>query len=419
MFKGPVISKGDGTLGAKAANTDNVFGLVMGGVTVAVLYPTLGVSVKLLQPKDADAYGLTAAYDTANKVLVRYHINEFFRINPNGTLWVMLVAQTITMANMVNVANNYLFKLINDSGKTIRGAGVVRNPATGYTPTLSGGFDNDVLIAVPLAQALTDQFALQNVYIDQIIIEGRQINGAIASISNLRNLASPNVSVVGAQDKDVAALDALFANTAAVGTLLGSIGVRRTEEDWGSLNSENNPSLGKATMPINDLGLGFFKNTALSSGVLVSTLTPNEVALLRTNAIIFADNYPDSTDIFFSGSHACTVLTSDYAFGVNTRVWNKGARIATKKIIPKFNSKVETDDAGNIATTTASEWQADINNSADGLGSMVTGRNCLKSAVYINPAQNIYSTSTLDVSMTIKPYGYARDITGKLSFSKT
>src|SRR3990172_7937964 len=99
MFTGPTIIKGDGALGAKGASDDNIHGLVMAGLTT-VSYPVLGVSKKLIQASDADAHGFNAAYDAANKILVRYHIDEFFRLNPSGVLWVMVVAQTTTLAQM-------------------------------------------------------------------------------------------------------------------------------------------------------------------------------------------------------------------------------------------------------------------------------------------------------------------------------
>lgn len=172
-------------------------------------------------------------------------------------------------------------------------------------------------------------------------------------------------------------------------------------------------------MPVQDAGNGLFVRPALSSGALCSTLTANQVALLKTNAYLFVDNYPDSSDMFWSGSHACTSLTSDFAYGVNTRVWNRAARIATKKIIPKYNSKVATEEGtGYIATATAKEWEQDINSTSTGLGSMVAEGTSLKSEVYINPAQDIYGTSSLEVKMTVRPWGYARDITGTLGFSK-
>lgn len=417
MYRGPVIEKLDGALGAQASNDDNIQGFCFGGVTTAG-YPTLGTVVKLIQASDADTLGFTAASDIANKVLIRYHIDEFFRRNPNGVLWINVVAQGTTMAQMCDVANNHVKKIVTESLKTVKEIGVVLNPAAGYTPTLTNGLDGDVLTAVTKAQQLIDSFADQNCFINTILLEGRQVNGTLSAIKDLRTLASPNVQITILQDPDVAALDALFAKTAAVGTILGDISIRRVEEDLGALQIENNPNKAVSDYPINNVAAGLFLKVGISSGVETKTLTDAEIQLLKTNGYIFADTYPAYNGVFISGSPTCTALTSDFAWSTNVRVWNKAARLAVTKLTPKINSQVEVDDAGKLKSTTVTTWQLDVNNTTNGLGSLVTNRHCLKSAVYINPNQDVYSTNKVIVGMTVKPYGYAREIVGQLGFSR-
>ena len=417
MFTGPIITKSDGALGAKAASEENILGLVMGGVTTAT-YTALGVSKKLTQLSDADDLGFDAAYDSANKVLVRYHIDEFFAENPNGVLWVMLVAQGTTLAAMCDktVLTSSVQKLISDSLKKIKSFGVVLNPATGYTPTITAGIDVDVTNAVTKAQALIDAWAALNVFVDMAVIEGRELDGASSTWKDLRTLASPNVHVAVLQDADVAALDALYAKHAAVGTVLGGIGVRNVEEDLGSINSVNNPNRGAANMPINDAASGRWLNPAISKGTLTNDLTAADIAALKDKGYVFADSYPEYPGVYLSGSPACTVLSSDFAYGVNTRVWNKAARIAVFKLTPKINSKVALVD-GKISATTASSWEQDTNNSRDGLGSMVAADNATKAAVSVDPAQDVLGTSKVIVKMAVTPYGYSRVIEGVIGFS--
>lgn len=416
MFKGPVINKLDGALGGKALSDDNIHGLCLGGVVTAG-YPTLGTVVKLIQKTDADTLGFTAAYDIANKVLIRYHIDEFYRRNPNGVLWLNVVAQGTTMTAMCDYTNNHVKKIITDSLKTVKSIGVVLNPAAGYTPTLTNGLDGDVITAVPKAQQMVADFALQNCFIDTILIEGRQVNGAISSIKDLRTLASGNVQVTILQDPDVAALDALYAKHAAVGTILGDIGIRRAEEDLGSLQCENNPNKAVSDYPIDSLADSLYLKVGISSGTETKNLTAAEVQLLKDYGYVFADMYPAYTGVFISGSPTCTALTSDFAWSPNVRVWGKAARLAVKKLTPKINSTVEIDDAGKLKSTTITAWSLDVNNTRDGLGSLVTNRHCLKTNIFIDPDQDVYGTSKVVVGMTVKPYGYAREITGNLGFS--
>lgn len=416
MFKGPVIQKLDGALGAKALNDDNIHGMCLGGVATAG-YATLGTVVKLIQESDADILGFTAAYDAANKVLVREHITEFFRLNPNGVLWLQVVAQTTTLTQMCDKTLAYVAKIVTDSGKKVKSIGVVRNPATGYTPTLANGLNADSEAAVLKAQELYDYFAEQNVFIDNIGVEGRDVNGTLSSIKDVRTMASPNVQMVIFQDPDVAALDALFAKYAAVGTWLGSVGIRRAEEDLGSIQVANNPDKTKTDYPISDVSKSRYLKIAISKGTETKDLTPAEIQLLKDRGYVFADTYPEYSGVFISGSPTCTLITSDFAYSPNVRVWNKGARIAVKKLTPKINSTVELDDAGKLKSTTVTAWQEDVNNSRNGLGSLAVDGYCLKTACFIDPDQNVYGTSKVEVGMTIKPYGYAREITGKLGFS--
>lgn len=419
MYTGPKIIKGDGALGAKGASDDNIHGMILGGVVTAGTYTTLGETVKLIQATDADALGFTDAYDSANKVLVRYHIDEFFRINPAGELWLMVVAQTKTQAQMWDktILTSSVQKLIADSGKKVKSIASVRNPAASYSPTITAGIDVDVTNAVVKAQELVAAWALENIFIDMCVIEGRNLGTTASAWVDLRTLDSPNVHVVVLQDADIAALDVEYAKTAAIGTTLGGIGVRRVEEDLGSLSAQNNPDTGAANFPINNAAQGLFLRPALSSGVLMSVVTAAEVLALKTKGFVFADSYPEYPGVYFSGSPACTLATSDFAYGVNTRVWNKAARKAVFKLTPKINSTVELID-GKIKATTIFGWESDINNSVSGLGSLVADGHCTATKVYIDPNQDVFGTSKVVVKMTVTPYGYAREIEGQLSFAK-
>lgn len=415
MFKGPDIQKTPG-LGARSASEENIHGIVFGGVLPGVgSYAALGTSVELIQAADADALGFTAAYDAANKVLIRKHIDDFYRLNPNGKLWMMVVAQTTTLAQMCTLANNYVKKLINDSGKKVKNVGVVRNPAAGYVATLTDGMDGDVLAAVPLAQLLVEDFILQNVYIDHIFIEGREMNGAYAALKDLRTMDSENVYIIAFQDSEVAALDALYAKYAAVGAALGMEGIRRVEEDLGSINVLNNPNKGVENYPLNN-GVEFEK-PALSSGALISTLSAAEIQILQDKGYIFADSWPEYPGYYLNKSSACTALDSDFAYGTRMRVWNKAARILVKKFIPRYNKTVATLN-GKITPIEITDIVEDVKNDRDGLGTMVKDGNCTSVDAYMNP-DNVLDANNAEaeVEMEVGVFNYFRKIVGKLKLT--
>jgi hypothetical protein len=329
----------------------------------------------------------------------------------------MIVAQTTTMAQMCDKTQPYVAKLIADSGFKVKSYGVVRNPATGYVATITNGIDVEVTNAVVKAQELADDFVDRNIPIDWAVIEGRELGVTASAWKDLRTMASPNAFVAVLQDKDVAGLDALYAKTAAVGTVLGGLGVRRTEEDLGSLSCENQPDKSKETFPINNAAAGRWLNPAISSGVLTKNLTSAEVTALMEKGYIFADSFPQFEGVYFSGSPACTDLGSDFAYGTNTRVWNKAARISINRLTPKFNAKIMTVD-GKIPAPVVSGLEADVNFGAKGLNTMVTEGNSTKAITTIDPFQDVQATSKLIFKMSVRPFSYPRDIEGWIGLSR-
>jgi hypothetical protein len=423
MFNGPEIVKLDGALGAASTDVEKVYGMVLGGVVPGTgTYTALGTTVVLTQPSDADAMGLTAAYDATNHVLVRYHIEEYFQYAPGTKLYLMLVAQTVTQAQMWDSALAYVKKLMTDSGNSIRKIGTVRNPASGYTPVFTGTqiVEDEVLAAVPKAKGMLAYFAALNIFIDTAVIEGRGNPTPQATFTDLRTLTADGVSIVNAQDPGIAILNALYAPYAAVGTALGMWAARRTEEDLGALVIADNTDKTVEAFAIDaDSDVtGKWLNVALSTGELTSSLSSTKVAALIAQGYLFADRFPQYTGIFFCAAASCTLISSDYADVVNNCVWNYAARLAVKRLTPKFNAKVPFQDNGSIKASFLAGWQEDVNHPVKGLGAMVTAEIATASSCVIDPTQLVRTLGKMVVKMFVQPYGYSRVIEGDISFQK-
>ena len=129
-FAGPLINKLQGQLGRRNPSADSVFGLVAGGVAVTGKL-ALGQVVKLIQPSDAAAVGVNQAYDANNNVLVYHHIERYFAYNPNGTLYLVVVAQGTSFAAMCGAAGAVQQLLTAEATEgAIRKVGLVLNPST-------------------------------------------------------------------------------------------------------------------------------------------------------------------------------------------------------------------------------------------------------------------------------------------------
>lgn len=348
------ITRLTGQLGRLGAGSgENVAALVMGGVAVSGK-AQLSTIYKLYSVAAAEALGLDAAYDTANKVLVHYHISEFFRMNPTGELHIMLITQDTSMEDMCDKTNNYLKKVLRDGAGRIRKAGVVLNPTSSYTSTTSGGLDADVLAAIPKAQALADEEYAAGRPINNIVIEGREFNGTVGDATDLKAInGGPfrDVSVVIAQDPAVASADALFADYAAVGTYLGVATNKEASESFAQAIDQFN---------LTNTAESKFLSSYLSNNNPLSNLSDADIAALDAKGYIFGRTFPNYDGVYFNQSHVCAPLTDDYAYSELRDVMNRAVRITRPVMIPYINSTDFTVENGRIVKRQTKMIEAEI-----------------------------------------------------------
>lgn len=418
-FEGPKIQKINGGLGRRNASTDAVMGLVLGGVATSGI--PLSTVKKLIQVSDAEDLGLNAAYDANNSILVFHHIKEFFRLSPDGTLYIMLVAQGTSLTNICDVANLHLKKLILDMELVKREAksfGVVLNPDTStYTATVTNGIDADVTAAVIKAQALVDSLRGDAVYVDSILLEGRSAGGTISTMEDMRTKECENISVVIASDPTVVALDVAYTNYAAIGSALGMLSVRKVHENLGSVNIIEKPDTkkGDESYPLTDDTSGVWLTSTLSNGTQVATLSKADQKALEDKGYIFAGFYEGYAGIYFNDSPTAIELADDYAYIEMNRVWNKTARYIRRALTPKMKSTINVDkDSGFIAPSTIADWE---NAALKQAGKMLKDDEISDLSIFIDPKQNVLSGNPIIIKISITPKGIAREIVNELGFT--
>ena len=393
------ITKTNGGLGRTPASQDAVSGLVMNGFAVAGGVQ-LNTSYELLSLADAVALGITSSYDRTNTTLVYSHLSEFFRMSPGARCWLMLVGQTVTLAQMADKANAYARKLLVDSQGAIRQMGLALNPASPYVPALSGGLATDVLTAVGKAQQLyLEQFALGRPC--HVVIEGRAMNGTVAAMTDLRSLAAPNVSVVIGADQRVANFDVLYSGYAAVGLALGTIARAAVNEtiSW----------VEKMRL---DLNTANFSAPGLSSGQLLTSYTDAQLASLDAKGYIMPMVYTDIAGVYWNDSPTCTLSTDDYAYIENNRTADKAVRTIRRVAAPKKGSPLLVDGAtGKLPLPAAKLLEAEFDQA---LAEMVHAGEASSIATRIDPEQNILATSELAIEWELVPTGTLRKLTGTL-----
>jgi hypothetical protein len=413
-FSGLLPSKPRGRLGRRNPTADSVFGLVAGGVAVVGLL-ALGQVVKLSQPADAVAVGINAAYDANNSVLVYHHIQRYFAYNPDGTLFLKVVAQGTSLASMCGAAGA-VQQLVTDEATNgaIRKVGVVLNPsAAPASGDYTTGLLTDVLNAVPLAQALTTALASQALYLDNIMLEGLLSSTASpTTLPNLRALASDSVSVC------IAADPATFADAgayAAIGSALGMLSVRKVSECLGSVDIARKPEAAKGTntYPLTKTALGYFLSACLSNGKPFASLSDTDKSNLGTKGYIYAGKYNGFDGVYFNDSHTCIEASDDYAYIEDSSVWNKAARYLRVGMMPVLKGEVEVDDAtGYMTASTTAYYKA---KGVKAVGVMATDKEISgEPAVDIAPNQDVVGTSTVSLSLSYKRNGILRNLEGEI-----
>lgn len=404
------IIKGQGGIGRLAPNEDNIRGIVMNMGATAPTGLAVNTPKLLLTLKDAENAGIDKAYDTANLVLCWYHIKEFFAGNPNGKLWIYLVAQATTLTAMVDGTASTpcpAKKLYLATNGEIRQCGAIRNPATGYTGTITTGVDADVLTAIPKAQVLADDLFNLHMPCD-IVLEGRGFSGSASALVDHRTLASPNVRVCYLQDLDVApsSANAVIKAHAAVGTYLGISSKAKVSDNVGWVELYN----------LTDIANGRWINIGFSSNTAFNSFSNTDIDLLNTKGAIFARKIVGLTGSYFNDSHSCCPITSDYAYAENVLTINKAVRGVYSAILPKLNSPVKVNADGQLSSEVIASYESLGLKPLDG---MLINEEVSNRDIYINPIQNIITQSKLKIKIVIQPIGVARQIEIEIGYVQT
>lgn len=395
-------------LGRKATNREMVSGLVMAinAAPSGLAFNT--TSPKLRSVQDAVDLGITEASDTSGAVLVYHHIKEFFRINPDGELYIRLVAQTTpTMAAMCDVANAHLKALLEDANGNIHQAGVVLNPIAAYSSTTSGGLDADVIAAIPKAQALADYMRSQKSPVI-ILLEGREFNGTVASAQDLKALECPDVVVTIASDNEVSERASIHDKYAAVGMTLGLISKAKVSE---------NPGRTIARFNVEDRISGAMVQPGLSNGNLASTLSAQDYDTLTYKGFNLVRNYVQQSGAYLNDSMTCDLLTSDFYSAELRRTINYGIRLAYDGVFPRINSPILVDPAtGKMEGSTAKAIESEVKAA---MSPLLQNQDASGIDVYVDPDQDVLNSNEVIVRIAIVPVGVARKITVKIGFQPT
>lgn len=416
-FRGPSILKINGGLGQQEPSDRNVAGLIIAsGYAVGLTFP-LGATVELNSIDEAEALGLSASTDinasTDTMALTWYHISEFFRLNPDGKLFVHN-GNAVAPANIFAAAGP-ADAIMTASANGVRYLGVVFGFDPDTTITVAGGFANYVPTVQVAAQSWVEARAAAHVFVDCVVVEGV---AASTTLVDLKALDSAQVHVTVACDHGyLAGYAAPALKSAAVGTVLGSIGVRMLSESIGSVMLERYPSTarGARNYSLVDQRRNRWMKPGLSTGEVFDALSQAVRDELTTKAYGFAGKYEGYPGVYFNGDATCTLTTDDFNTIHTNRIWNEAARMVRRALIPRMNSRVAFDSiTGRIATHTIADWDAASKRQLD---TLLAEGEIADYTFTLNPEQDVIAQGKVVTRLRIVPQGIAKAIEAEIGFT--
>ena len=402
------IDFANGAIGASEPMDDGVTGLVCTAVAVTQTVDgkqetTFALDTPYLITKldELVKKGVTSESSDVNTTLYKA-VKEFYDEAPEGSkLWIMGVADTVTIADIVDKTKDNAKKLLVAANGTIRILAVKVKDKSGYTPTVTTGIDGAVRTAIVNAQGLAE-WATETLFAPvMVLLEGRHYTGNTeALVSNPINNGDNNRVAVLIGDT------VADSKGAAVGLLAGriaSIPVQR------SVARVRTGSINATTMYIGSV-----------ASELGNPETINDCGFICPRTFVGKAGY------YWSDDKLAAEASDDYSLIPRRRVADKAYRIAYTTLVNEIAEEISVTDDGKISAPVVKAIQtavesAIVNNmtSRGNLGNDPSNPNDMGVECYINPDQNIIATSRLDVQVRIKPHGYSKYINVSLGFKVT
>lgn len=352
-----------------------------------------------------------------------YHIEEYFRIQPQGNLFVGFFPVTdqtwdFDEVRLMQIAANGIIRQL--------GLYLAGTTDTNTSPIAVGDSVSALvathysLTAVTVIPAIADLIQakaslLASYHTPLIAVFATDLStltspDTFTALTTLQDLTTHNdnrVSVTISQD-GAATGAAIFAaqgtSITDIGAILGAVSLSAVSQSiaWvGGFNLSNGVELA---------------TPAYANGRLVNEIADQNLQLqLQNYAYIFLRTFQGVAGTFAQNNAAAITPSSDYAYINDNRTWDKASRLLYAAIIPVLSSSITLQSDGTLAPTDVAYIQSLATTALD---PMVRAKPQELSAfrVLIDPAQNLLQTGTLTITVQLLPEAIARNIIINLGF---
>lgn len=385
---GIIFERTDGNLSRLPVSEDATSGLL--------IYDLGATETRIVTTnvKDAETQLGTTLWERYKQFVI-----DFFAIQPTATLY-------ISITEPINTTSyNEIIILQRFAKGTIKQLGVI----------LIG--DNDFeMLGVPVElseaqvlgmQAVADQLRREDMPLHIIYGGHTNMQTKLSTFLDCRTFSSSDISVCIIAPQEVVESDIII-NTSylpRVGIALGATAYSKVHENIGWVDNLNIATLEGMDNP------HIVYNEVTNS---VTNLSKTEVETLTAKGYIFARKYVGISGTYLNDSPTCTALSSDFAYIENNRTLDKAIRQTRILLLPSLNSPIYLNTDGTLTAKDISHLSV---TSRKALEQMQRDGEVSNFSIFIDPNQNVLSTSEIQIEMNVQPVGVARQLKVRIGFA--
>jgi hypothetical protein len=380
--------KGQGGLGRPLAGEDHISGYVQfyTNANLPTGFSTTDRIKQVFSLQEAEQLGIASGSATTG--ITHYHVSEYFRIQPQGNLFIGLFDSTAIDYSVIETVQNF------SNGK-------IRQIAV---------YDQIAFATANVQTLQTSATALETAHKPLSVLYAADFQAVanITALPDLTTLASQNVTVVVAED-GAATGGALAISEAksitTIGATLGAVSLAAVHENIGWIQKFPMSNGTELDVP------AFATGAAVD---LVSLKSDSALSALRDKGYSFMRKLVGNANTFTTDSFTSTAVTSDYSTIENNRTIDKATRGVRTFVLPNLNSPITINEDGTLAEETIQIFKSDAESPME---QMLVDGEVSQYQVSIDPSQNVLSTSKLVITIKVIPRGVARFIDINIGFA--
>lgn len=323
-----------------------------------------------------------------------YHISEFFRVQPQGILYVgfFSVPGTYTFPEVVTVQDF--------SNGTLRQLGVFKDFGSAWSTADLAALQASALILDGVHKPLSS------------VLYSANLTGTIdiTTLDDLSLQTAYKVSAVIGQDAGGQGwflFKTIGKSISVLGAALGAVAFAKVSESIAWV-AKFNISDGAENEVLAFSNGQLFNNSSISSSL------DNILSFLNDKRYVFLRKFVGIDGSYFNDSPTAITAANDYAQIENNRTIDKATRGLYSSLLPSLNGPIKLNADGTITENTVAILTAQANTNLD---AMVRNGELSDYEVLINPTQNILATSTLLIAVELVINGVARQIVVNIGFT--